>query len=71
MFSDLWVTSNTWGTTDSTDVGPHQLSHTTVVLNSAILVFREGLETVLVLAVIVASFCGADHQGRGRWFKHA
>ena len=39
------------GTTNPTDLPPgHQLSHTTVVLNSAILVFREGLETVLVLA---------------------
>jgi high-affinity iron transporter len=45
------------GTTDPTDLAPgHQLSHTTVVLDSAILVFREGLETVLVLAAIVASF---------------
>ena len=49
------------GTTDPTDLPPgHQLSHTTVVLNSAILVFREGLETVLVLAAIVASFRGAN-----------
>jgi high-affinity iron transporter len=45
------------GTADPTDAAPgHQLSHTTVVLDSAILVFREGLETVLVLAAIVASF---------------
>src|SRR5689334_22951628 len=49
------------GTADPTDVAPgHQLSHTTVVLDSAILVFREGLETVLVLAAIVASFRGAN-----------
>ncbi len=45
------------GTTDPTDLAPsHRLSHTTVVLDSAILVFREGLETILVLAAIVASF---------------
>jgi high-affinity iron transporter len=37
----------------------HRLSHTTVVLNSAILVFREGLETILVLAAVTASFRGA------------
>jgi len=45
------------GTADPTDAAPgHQLSHTTVVLDSAILVFREGLETVLVLAAVIASF---------------
>jgi high-affinity iron transporter len=45
------------GTTNPADVaGGHRLSHTTVVLDSAILVFREGLETVLVLAAIIASF---------------
>ena len=38
----------------------HRLSHTTVVLDSAILVFREGLETILVLAAITASFLGAN-----------
>ena len=49
------------GTTDPTDLPPsHRLSHTTVVLNSAILVFREGLETILVLAAIVASFRGGN-----------
>src|SRR5690242_6409497 len=49
------------GTSNPTDVGPgHQLSHTTVLLDSAILVFREGLETVLVLAAIVASFRGTN-----------
>jgi high-affinity iron transporter len=37
-----------------------RLSHTTVVLDSAILVFREGLETILVLAAITASFLGAN-----------
>jgi high-affinity iron transporter len=36
------------------------LSHTTVVVNSAILVFREGLETILVLAAVTASFLGAN-----------
>ena len=49
------------GTADPTDVTPgHRLSHTTVVLDSAILVFREGLETILVLAAIMASFLGAN-----------
>ncbi len=49
------------GTTDPTDLpAGHRLSHTTVVVNSAILVFREGLETILVLAAITASFLGAN-----------
>jgi high-affinity iron transporter len=50
------------GTPDPTDVAPggHRLGNTTVVINSAILVFREGLETILVLAAITASFLGAN-----------
>ena len=49
------------GTTDPTDLpADHRLNQTTVVLDSAILVFREGLETILVLAAIVASFLGAN-----------
>jgi high-affinity iron transporter len=47
------------GTPDPTDPG-HRLSSTTVVIDSAILVFREGLETILVLAAITASFLGAN-----------
>ena len=37
-----------------------RLNHATVVINSAILVFREGLETILVLAAVTASFLGAN-----------
>jgi len=49
------------GTPDPTDVpGGHRLAATTVVIDSAILVFREGLETILVLAAITASFLGAN-----------
>ncbi len=49
------------GTVDPTALPPgHRLSHTTVVLNSAILVLREGLETILVLAAVTASFLGAN-----------
>jgi high-affinity iron transporter len=49
------------GTTDPTALPPgHRLSHTTVVINSAILVLREGLETILVLAAVTASFLGAN-----------
>src|SRR4051812_7014610 len=36
------------------------LSHHAVVLNTALLVFREGLEAILVLSAIVASFRGAN-----------
>jgi high-affinity iron transporter len=36
------------------------LSRTTAVLDSAILVFREGLETILVLAAVSSSFLGAN-----------
>ncbi|MCL2418241.1 MAG: hypothetical protein FWD04_03035 [Conexibacteraceae bacterium] len=38
----------------------HGMSRTTAVINSGILVFREGLETILVLAAITASFRGAN-----------
>ncbi len=49
------------GTTGPTDLPPGRgLSHTTVVVNSAILVFREGLETILVLAAVTASLLGAN-----------
>jgi high-affinity iron transporter len=43
---------------DPTAAGPH-LSHLAVVLDSGLLVFREGLETILVLAAITASLLGA------------
>src|ERR1700689_3455546 len=49
------------GTTDPTALPPsHRLNHTTVVIDSAILVLREGLETILVLAAVTASFLGAN-----------
>ena len=49
------------GTTDPTDLpAGDRLSHTSVVIDSAILVFREGLETILVLAAVTASFLGAN-----------
>jgi high-affinity iron transporter len=35
------------------------ISHTTIIINAAIIVFREGLEAVLILAAITASFVGA------------
>jgi len=49
------------GTTDPTALPPgHRLGRTTVVINSAILVMREGLETILVLAAVMASFLGGN-----------
>src|ERR1700733_20845 len=47
------------GTPDPTDPTEH-LSHLAVVLDSGILVLREGLETILVLAVLTASMRGAN-----------
>ena len=47
------------GTADPTAAGAH-MSRTSAVINSAILVFREGLETILVLAAVMASFLGAN-----------
>ena len=45
------------GTPDPTDPSTH-LSHVAVVVDSGILVLREGLETILVLAVLTASMRG-------------
>jgi high-affinity iron transporter len=39
-------------------------SETTVITNAAIIVFREGLEAVLILAAITASFLGANRRKR-------
>ena len=53
------------GTPDPTSLPPSQrLSDTTIVIDSAILVFREGLETILVLAAVMASFLGANRAYR-------
>jgi high-affinity iron transporter len=47
------------GTPDPSNSANH-MSRTSAVINSAILVFREGLETILVLAAVTASFRGAN-----------
>jgi high-affinity iron transporter len=47
------------GVADPTAPGEN-LAHGAVVVNSALLVFREGLEAVLVLAAFTASFTGAN-----------
>ena len=49
------------GTVDpSVAANARHMSRTTAVINSSILVFREGLETILVLAAVTASFRGAN-----------
>jgi high-affinity iron transporter len=58
----LMATAST-GPIDPTEVTTPQ-SETTTVLNSAIIVFREGLEAVLIFAAITASFVGANKSRR-------
>lgn len=58
----LMATAST-GPVDPSEVAGGQ-SRATVVFNSAIIVFREGLEAVLIFAAITASFLGANRQRR-------
>ncbi len=51
------------GTPDPTDASNH-MSSTSAVIDSGVLVFREGLETILVLAAITASFLGSNRAYR-------
>jgi high-affinity iron transporter len=53
-----WSALDAHGGTPEPTSGEH-LSHGAVVLDSALLVFREGLETILVLAAVTASMVGA------------
>jgi high-affinity iron transporter len=58
----LMATADT-GPVDPTEVrGPQSVG--TVVLNSAIIVFREGLEAVLIFAAVTASLLGANRRRR-------
>ncbi len=54
----LMATADT-GPVDPTEVTGHQ-SHGTAVFNSAMIVFREGLEAILIFAAVTASFQGAN-----------
>src|SRR3954464_12259989 len=58
----LMATAST-GPVDPTEVRGQQ-SDATVVANSAIIVFREGLEAVLIFAAVTASFLGANKARR-------
>src|SRR3954468_11940080 len=49
------------GTPDPTEA---RLSHGAVIVDSAVLVFREGLESILVLAAVTASLIGANRAHR-------
>jgi high-affinity iron transporter len=59
----LMATADT-GPIDPTEA-THHLSHGTVVFNSAMIVFREGLEAVLIFAAVTASLVG-KYQARRR-----
>jgi len=52
------------GGTPNPDEAGNRMSPTTAVINSGVLVFREGLETILVLAAITASFLGGNRAYR-------
>jgi high-affinity iron transporter len=58
----LMATAET-GPVDPTEVGAPQ-SHASVVLNSSMIVFREGLEAVLIFAAVSASLLGVDRPKR-------
>jgi high-affinity iron transporter len=58
----LMATAST-GPVDPTEVTRPQ-SHATVVFNSSMIVFREGLEAVLIFAAVTASFLGANRTRR-------
>src|SRR3954465_13988947 len=58
----LMATAST-GPVDPTEA-THQQSHATVVFNSGMIVFREGLVAVLIFAAVTASFVGTNKSRR-------
>jgi high-affinity iron transporter len=58
----LMATATT-GPQDPAEV-PGPQSHATVVFNSAVIVFREGLEAILIFAAVTASMVGANARHR-------
>lgn len=59
----LMATADT-GPQDPTEATRGSLSQGTVIFNSSMIVFREGLEAVLILAAVTASFLGANRARR-------
>src|SRR4051812_9598886 len=58
----LMATADT-GPSDPTEAHGAQ-SHATVVFNASVIVFREGLEAVLIFAAVTASLLGANRERR-------
>jgi len=58
----LMATANT-GPADPTEASA-PMSHATVVFNSGMIVFREGLEAILIFAAVTASFLGTNRSKR-------
>jgi high-affinity iron transporter len=58
----LMATANT-GPADPTEA-TKPMGHATVVFNSGMIVFREGLEAILIFAAVTASFLGANKERR-------
>jgi high-affinity iron transporter len=58
----LMATAST-GPSDPTEA-TKPMSHATVVFNSGMIVFREGLEAILIFAAVTASFLGANSSKR-------
>jgi high-affinity iron transporter len=58
----LMATAST-GPADPTEANK-PMSHATVVFNSGMIVFREGLEAILIFAAVTASFLGANRSKR-------
>src|ERR1035438_10218282 len=56
----VWQMVTAAGGTPDPTIPSNHLGHLAVVLDSGILVLREGLETILVLAVLTASMRGAN-----------
>src|SRR3954453_17317791 len=54
----VFFTPQSLGVDPTESVSPQ--AHTTVVVDSAIIVFREGLEAILIFAAVIASFLGSN-----------
>src|SRR5690242_12469566 len=57
----VWQGMVASGNPDPTTPG---LNHTAIIVNTGLLVFREGLEAILVIAALTASFMGSNKDYR-------